>query len=702
MPKVNRNEEAVMSRTIAVALLLVTAALPLPTSGQTPGISQRIDVTLVEVPVTVVDKSGAAVRDLKAENFEVFDGGQKRTITNFEMIDHTVPAATTAITSAPPSAASRRNFLLLFDLNGSSPGTLERARQAARKFVGDVNVSGDRVGVASFAVENGFRLLTSFTTDKTLLSRAIEALGTTKNYQPVDPLLLTAIQMREEADEMKGSKNAALMADEKKEVARLMDKAVNDMQRQFIRRTLIGYTGLAHTLDRIPGRKQVIILSEGFDPKLLQGRQALSTKEEKDENQLIEQGQSWRVDTDNRYGNSATSSDLQKMIETCRRSDVVLHAIDIKGLRTSVDASEGLRQTSSDALMLLTHDTGGQVFKNVNNLDEDFRRLLRSQEVVYTLGFKAPETSPGTFHDLKVKLVGVPGARPYARAGYFEPTGDSTPLDRTLSAGEIIMNQVPVSQLGVETLANPFPRKDGPLQVPVVVEVNGRSLLQAAGNKAIRTDIFIYAFDEREVVRDFVHQQMTLDPEKLKGQLEGKDLRFYDTLMVPPGDYSIRTLVSAGPQPSYGFHATPLHVPGPGEPVLLGATAFDDHPEKWVMVKAADRPGGAVDYPYLIGGTMLVPDVLPVLHAGTRARVGVFVNQILAGTSGVTARLQGPAGNASEVSLHRTGGGQSATGDSNLLFDFTPPVLPAGRYQLVMHVGEDAAAMVVSIPFVIE
>src|SRR6185436_12166554 len=107
------------------------------------------------------------------------------------------------------------------------------------------------------------------------------------------------------------------------------------------------------------------------------------------------------------------------MGELLRRSDVVLHAIDIKGLRTDVDASAGLKRSSNEGLYLLTRPTGGEVFKNANDLSSSFRSLLKRQEVVYILGFQASGSNPGRFHSLKVK-VKMPGATASHRSGYYE------------------------------------------------------------------------------------------------------------------------------------------------------------------------------------------------------------------------------------------------------------------------------------------
>ena len=65
-----------------IALLFLLA-----TSAASAQVKETIDVHLVEVPVTVVDRDGNPVRGLTAANFELFDQGTKRAIGNFDAID---------------------------------------------------------------------------------------------------------------------------------------------------------------------------------------------------------------------------------------------------------------------------------------------------------------------------------------------------------------------------------------------------------------------------------------------------------------------------------------------------------------------------------------------------------------------------------------------------------------------------------------
>jgi VWFA-related protein len=158
-------------RTLASALLFL-APLAL---AQT---SERVTVSLVEVPVTVVDGSGNPVRGLTAENFQISDDRGKRALASFEAIDF-------ATAGAKIETAARRNFLLLFDLSTASRNKLNRAQKAARAFVTAQAHPSDLFAVGTIDAERGFRMVTAFTSDRALIG---EALDDPLTFIAADPL----------------------------------------------------------------------------------------------------------------------------------------------------------------------------------------------------------------------------------------------------------------------------------------------------------------------------------------------------------------------------------------------------------------------------------------------------------------------------------------------------------------------------------
>src|SRR5664279_2275033 len=69
-----------MSRFAAVTILLLAV---LPIAAQQPQFSQKIEVKLVEIDVSVTGRDGKPVHGLTADDFEIFEGRSRQQITNF-------------------------------------------------------------------------------------------------------------------------------------------------------------------------------------------------------------------------------------------------------------------------------------------------------------------------------------------------------------------------------------------------------------------------------------------------------------------------------------------------------------------------------------------------------------------------------------------------------------------------------------------
>ena len=72
-------------------LLSLTCLTQTPTPTATPKPTEneddvvKISTTLIQIDVTVTDKNGKIITDLKPEDFEVFENGKKQDITNFSL-----------------------------------------------------------------------------------------------------------------------------------------------------------------------------------------------------------------------------------------------------------------------------------------------------------------------------------------------------------------------------------------------------------------------------------------------------------------------------------------------------------------------------------------------------------------------------------------------------------------------------------------
>jgi len=599
----------------ALALFLILA---LPQTFE-----EKVTVSYVEVPVTVLARDGTPVRGLTKANFEIRDDGDTREIESFEAIDFAAEGGATAKVISPLNPASRRNFLLLFDLSYSNPQSVTRAQEAARNFIARSIGGRDLVAIGILDVDRGFRFVTAFTTDRNLL---IAAIKDPANFRSFDPLQIGGNAFIEADPQQRagigGSDRADAALENMRDIARQSGALNDSMKRSRVRRQVEMLTDVARSLQRLAGRKHLVLLSEGFDPRLVLGRGAGGTDNQQEEDTAVERGETWKIDSDRRYGSSESQKMIQLMADQFRRSDVILHAVDIQGLRVRNDVQGGARFNSNEGLFLLANSTGGTVFRNSNDITTEFDKLTRQHEVVYVLGFRAPVKKAGQFHELKVKLVNVPGARVTHRGGYYDAGAESL-VERTLTTAEIIVNDIPQTDVGLHALAAAFPRGAQTSQVPVVLEIAGPDLVKHAKNDRATTDMFVYAFDENGIVRDTVHQRVTLDLTQIGERLRDSGVRFYGTLDLPPGRYALKTLVRVAETDRKGYQRVDLVVPDSGDVTVVRPLFFAE-PGNWVMVKsAADDP--KAPYPFVLGENTFIPAARATLRKGEPRLFTVFV-----------------------------------------------------------------------------
>lgn len=581
---------------------------------------EKVIVTYIEVPVTVLSRDSKPVRGLTKANFDVTDDGRKRAIESFEAIDFASNETATSV--SPLNPASRRNFLLLFDLSYSNPTAIGRAQVAARSFIARSIGGRDLVSIGVVDVDRGFRFVTAFTSDREML---ISAIADPKSFRTHDPLQISGTSTIEAAPHNAAGLggNESLALEHIRELGWEADRLGDSLNRTRVRREVEMLSSVARALQKLAGRKHLVLLSEGFDPRLVTGRDIASETEEQDEeNAAITHGEMWKVDSDKRFGSPDSMKSIDLMAEAFRKADVVLHAVDIQGVRLQNDVRGGTKFNSNAGLFLLADSTGGTVFRNSNDISAEFDRLTRQHEVVYILGFHVPVSRAGQFHDLKVKLVNVPGARVQHRGGYYDPGAEST-IERALSTAEVIVNDIPQEAIRVAALAASFPTDQPAAQVPVVLEIDGAGVVQAAKGGVATADIFVYAFDEGGVVRDSLFQRVVLELPKVGDRLGSTGIRFYGTLNLPPGRYAVKNLVHIIETDTKGYRRVDLTVPATGD-VAVGRPLFFQPADDWLMIKAT-RDKTDMPYPFMISGEPFIPAARATLRKGEPRLFALFV-----------------------------------------------------------------------------
>ncbi|MXW01307.1 MAG: VWA domain-containing protein [Holophagales bacterium] len=704
---------------LAVLSLVVGAAVA---QAQTPGPDEleqfegREFVFEVQVPVNVIARDGAAVRGLAAEDFQILDEGEAQTLTGFRVIDlaQIIPDERRVIETdygVPPAA--RRHFLFLFDLSYSAPTSIAKAQLAAKKFVLENLHPTDLASVGIHSVESGPQLLITFTPDRAQLARAITTLGNPRllRLATEDPLgflidvpgpatdLTSALDVggvNSGITEMERSMSSYLQV-----IGREMAKSERNYARGQISRWADTLHEMARILSTVEGRKHLVLFSEGFDGRLLFGRGPDSSDEEfRRETDLIERGQIAQVDTDQRFGNTQLQTQVHQMLSEFNRANTVIHTVDISGLRADSLEENRIRSVGRDALFYLANQTGGQAHEDANDFGAELREVLESSTVTYLLSFQPSDPGDaGDHHRLRVRARAPRGAQLSHRMGYYTPRpyGDLHPMEKRLLASDLIAAAAERDDLMMNVLAAPFRAGPNQAYVPVIVEIDGGSLLENHESPRLPVEIYAYITDDKSEMRDFFSRVVTLDLTGRQDTFVNTGLKYYGSLDLEPGEYLLRVLARNALTGATGVETVALHVPTfeSGEPTLL-PPFFHEEPGAWFLVREqpADQYAKTTVYPFTVNGKPYVPSAVPLLAegGGGEAEICLVGYNLGAGDLSLRSTVLDADGERMEggaLSLReRTVTG--IPGLDKLVAAFDPVDLPAGDYTLRVTVTDPA------------
>jgi len=660
-------------------------------------VREEARVTVVEVPVNVVDGKGRPVENLKAEDFEVFDDGKKQEITGFEVIDQRQPVPVPAPDEPPVNPAARRHFVLVFDLTFSTPRGISNAKKAAHDFVVTRMKELDEAAIVTYQVERGMRLLMSFTGDRTQLAAAVDSIGfPLLADRSVDPLGFVLMQPSFSNQGgffniynlgPRGAGNDAVNSEALENMQVLNSRNLRQVYRTNVVRFLDAFGKMARALDAVQGRKHILLLSEGFDSRELSG----SAEGGALQADWVVHGESWKFDSDSRWGNTQMRRLMDKDLALFNRSDCMIHSIDIAGLKAPSDITGGADQmvNGQDSLYYVAEETGGEFLHNSNDLGDSFEKLLDRTGLMYVLAFqpvRVPEN--GKFHPLKVTVKNK-SWHVSARSGYYEPKSEKTlsPVEKKLVLSSAIASALPRTDVPSWVLAAPVPTEQGPAKVSVVVEVPGDRLLQGHSDSKMDVDLFVYAINGQGQTADYLYQPVSVDLKVAAENLSHNGLKYYGQLNLPPGDYTLRTLVRDNETGRYGVSITPVKVPQPSSPSAL-PPLFVDEGKNWILVKAKSlhKPEDPGEYPFAMSGQSFVPSALADMKNGMKSRVCVIAYNFPADGSQLeySARAIGVDGKPHgriELTLLGTSDAENA-GARKLMLEFQPRGFDPGRYAL--------------------
>jgi VWFA-related protein len=378
----------------------------------------RSSTALVEVDVIVKDKDGGFVSGLTADDFELLEDNRPQRIEHFYLVSENAQAAdhvSAVRLPRSPDQTDRRVFVLFFDSEHLSVPALQRAKEAATRFIGDRLRPGDLAGV--FA--EGVLWRGHLTTDReevldgiravapvpgTAATRRAQLLEFPRISSELDALRIEAGDQRlldGVADE-NCARERVLCAEEggrEYVIVKLQRKAISYVteSRRAANATLRMLSYVSRNVAALRGRKTLLMITEGFYAQ-----------------------DSW--------------AELPLVAGQAARAGVTIYSIDARGTagagtRTVPDATVSIGSLSLDGdsaesgLDVLAAETGGRSFRHMDDLTAVMASVAEDTSTYYVLAY-SPDNPvlDGRFRKIALK-TSWKGLTIRARRGYV-----ATPL----------------------------------------------------------------------------------------------------------------------------------------------------------------------------------------------------------------------------------------------------------------------------------
>lgn len=624
---------------LVLALAVPAGHVQQPAPQRAPG-AVDAGVNAVLVDVVVRDRRGQPVRDLKQSDFQVFEDRVPQTIGSFTPVfggEATValptppPAASAtpgdasaAVGVPPPVAAGPILTALVFDR--LTPEARRLAVSAAQSYLGKEQDAPNYIGI--FGIDLGLVPYAPFTRDASVLRQALSKMDSRASASFNSPEFQQQKASAERQAAVAGGAAASAQAAGGPGASSAMGSAPGEallaqMQSRMIQEfdvmerdqqgysTTNGLFAIISALRRLPGRKSLVLFSEGIAIPPAVQRLFLGV-----------------VDAANRANVSIYTMDaagLRAESEQAKIREQVNQA-GKRGINSAYAGSTGsdapltkalesnenvLRQDPQTGLGELAQSTGGLFFDSTNDLRQGFDRIEDDLRNYYLVGYTPTnDTFDGRFRTIEVK-VNRPGVTVAARKGYFavRDTG-GMPINTWEAPALGALERKPVpNAFPVRAAALLFPERDRQGLVPVVVDFKTAALTfqPAPDNKTYSSDfaVLVRFVDQKNQVARKVSQHYEVNgPVADLERAKQGEVIFYREPELHPGVYTMETVVYDTPSGKSSVRFSTVEVPA--------AAAGRLRMSSLVLVKRAEKvpeKDRRTDSPLLVNDVLLYPNL---------------------------------------------------------------------------------------------
>jgi VWFA-related protein len=561
--------------------------------SQQSGSVFHVQTELVLVNVTVRDKKGNFVRNLKPEDFTVLEDGKSQKIVSFDLerTDAVVSQDVTLArplpdnnpnTAAAPLASAANEFkdrlliVLLFDLSAMEPEEIERAVKSAVHYVDAQMAPADLVAIVSLG--NSLMVNQDFTTDHELLKTQLLAFsaGSGQGFE-------------------EGSTGGTEGTPDTGQSFTADDTEYNIFNTD---RRLEAIRSVAERLSHVQQKKSLIYFSSGM----------------------------------NRTG-IENQSELRAATNAAVRANLAIYTMDMRGLQAIVPGGEAQNAslrgvsaysgksmlnalesnfTTQETLVTLASDTGGRAFLDSNDFSKVFKSVQDDSSIYYMLGYHSSNPAQdGRYRRIAVK-VNVPDVKIDYRHGYYAPADylHSTKEDKERQLEEQLASELPATDLPLYLGAAYFRLGGNKFSVSVSLVVPGSEIpfTRSSDRDKATLDVIgtVTDKDHRPVgnIRDTV--KLAVDT---SDNVKKKNVQYNTTLPLTSGKYHLKFVVRENQTGRMGSFETDVDIPDfRSDPVKMSS----------IVLASQLRPAkkGSATNPLVRDGQEIIPNVTHVFSSG--------------------------------------------------------------------------------------
>jgi VWFA-related protein len=474
--------------------------------GPLPPLTAHVEVNVVNVDVTVTDRSGKPIMDLTRDDFEIFEDGKPMKVSNFSLVEKTVQSITATGAPTPQQAAvspapPHRKILILIDNNYLEKQERDRALRTIESYLQFAEFEGEW---AVAAIAHTILPVQPFTSDKTLLHAAfdkVRQMPVSASYHEIDRSILSDRTRKYLDLSTNYDYGETIRFDSREQTYRNL---------LTLKYTAQAVAAMAQSYSADEGKKFMILVTGGMENNTSFSSYDKSTDRQMEQLRLE---MAKIVDTMVREANAANFT-IHVVNAKGRGMQAPQHDVENRssginlsgqGLYLGGGGGDQIDTTDLDSIPLsVALGTGGMYLPSAN-LTESIKRIDTQTANFYSLGYTPEHNGDRRYHTIKVR-VRKRGVTVANRVGYYDLSSDDRleEMLHTRLTFDHVLGSLPVKM----NLGTPHTSDRGAivLQVQADLPMDKVTLLARDAGFVGRVHVYLSIFDDKGRNVGFHHQ----------------------------------------------------------------------------------------------------------------------------------------------------------------------------------------------------